>query len=507
MRYILSIFALIIISCLPSHAQEISAQVLDSQSRQPIPFATVQYAKNNGVITNDEGHFAINAGNSKIDSLEISSLGYFTLKLGLNQMKETILLKPANIELRDVFLTNKNLTGKEIVKKIKEKVNSNYNFDFTHKRFFFRESNVNTIRKFDLLVDKSTIAELNQDFFNRISNSVPKISDSYKEVLGDFYGNYNAQKIQLIKAANLHNPQSTTGLTDLMERLEHILHSNIKKNSKVKIKSGIIGFKMDASEFEKDLKEETKPAEKSREKTNEENEKELLTSQKSIQASAASNVKRLLNAMFWKEGTPLDVFEKSNAYTFNVEGYAQIDNDIVYVISFEPKRGAEFKGKMYVNTQDFGIHRLDYKNIKPLKKFKLFGISTREDVYRGKMIFAKDESGKYNPTYLEQEKGDSFGIDRPLSIIEKNKFVAGRNKQNELDLDIGINSGQVSKYQLVVYENSPITENTFEVTKVSGTFDYEIFKVYTPEFWQGYNIIEPNAAIKAFTAMEEEEFF
>ena len=85
--------------------------------------------------------------------------------------------------------------------------------------------------------------------------------------------------------------------------------------------------------------------------------------------------------------------------------------------------------------------------------------------------------------------------------------MPGRNKQNELDLDIKINSGQVKKVQLVVYENSSISKTAYEDINGSMTFEFEIFKVYTPEFWQGYDIIEPNAAIKAFTATEDAEIF
>jgi hypothetical protein len=36
-------------------------------------------------------------------------------------------------------------------------------------------------------------------------------------------------------------------------------------------------------------------------------------------------------------------------------------------------------------------------------------------------------------------------------------------------------------------------------------FEYQKFKKYNPEFWDGYNIIEPNAAIKAFTAPQTED--
>lgn len=211
----------------------------------------------------------------------------------------------------------------------------------------------------------------------------------------------------------------------------------------------------------------------------------------------------MLKSMFWNEEIPLDIFSKSNKYKIDVDGYTQMGNDMVYVISFEPKRGADFKGKMYVNTVDYGVHRIDYVNMKPLKKFRLLGISTADDIYRGKMIFSKNEvTGKYDPAYIERETGESFGIDRPLTIIERNKNVKGRRKQNELDMDIRINVGQVNKLQLVIYENSAIGDMDYASQLASQPFEYETFKVYNPEFWKGYNIIEPNAAIKAFTTIE-----
>lgn len=487
-------------------AQEVSAVVLDSKTRQPIPFATIQYAPGKGVITNEEGNFSLYGKLSEKDSLIISSMGYETLTISSGELTaESILLKPSAIELQNVFLTNKNLTGKEIIAKVKENVTNNYNFDLTQKRFFFRSSHINNIRKFDLKVDKSTFPDLDQKLMSSISEKIPKYSDSYKEVLGDFYGNYETQKLQVIKAANLHNPQSTVGLTELTDKLERIFKENIKSNSFLKIKSGIIGVKVDAEELEKEINEEKKVAEKSVVKTAEQLEKEEEDRKKRLTNSTNSKVQSLMQTVFWKEAIALDVFEKPGKYKFEVEGYTQIDDFIVYIISFQPKRGADFKGKIYVNTVDYGVARLDYSNVKPLKSFRLFGISTKEDVYRGKMIFNRTAAGKYDPKYLELERGDSFGIKRPLTIIEKNKFVKGKRKQNELDLDININSGDISKYELVIYENSPLGKEQFEALNTATPFEYETFKIYNPDFWTGYNIIEPNAAIKAFTALEQDK--
>ena len=497
---------LLFLSIFPSQveAQEFSALVMDSQSRQPVPYATVQYGTNKGVITNDEGVFSFIAPLKDSDTITVSSLGYIPYPLLVKDLKglkeKVIYVKPANIELKDVFLTNKNLSGKQIVELVKQRVKTNYNFDLSHKKIFYRESNVNNIRRFDLIVEKSTFPDLDQELMTNISRRVPKMSDSYKEVLGDLYGNYSSQKLQVIKAANLHNPQSTAGLTELTDKLENILKDNVKSNSFLKIKTGLLGVKVDAKELEKEMKEEKKVVEK----TEEQKEKDKKSRLDNLKSSTTTNIQGLLNSLFWNEDIPLDIFEKSNKYKFEVEGYTQMENSIVYILSFQPKRGANFKGRMYVNTADYGIHRLDYQNLKPLKKFRLLGISTASDVYRGKMIFSRGENGKYETRYVEREKGESFGIDRPLTIIEKNKFVAGRRKQNELDMEIKINAGQTTKHQLVVYETALLNDDEFKAQKTSEPFEYKTFKVYNPEYWNGFNIIEPNAAIRSFTATGEE---
>ena len=504
MKIFTSLFLLLLILTTSTVvAQEVRAQVLDAVNKQPVAYANVIFAPNRGVVTNEEGFFSYNPENEKQpELLAISSLGYEGIEIAPKDISNgTIFLKPSSIELREVYLSNKNLSPKEIIKKVKEEVANNYDFDLSKKRVFFRQSDVSYIRKFDLHVDESTIEGIDQNLMNEISRNVPKMSDSYKEVLADLYGNFDSQKVQIIKAANLHNPQSTQSLNQLTDKLEQLFKDNLKKDSYLKIRSGIIGVKMDAKELQEEM---AANEEEKEEKTPEQKEKERIDSQKSLQKSANRKMQSLLSNMFWKEDITFNLFDKTNKYKFSLEGYAYIDNATVYVINFEPKRGADYKGKIYVNAHDFGVHRLDYENVKPLKKFRLFGIRTADDVYRGKMIFAKNEAGKYSVHYLERETGESVGIDRPLTIIEKNKVVPGRNKQNELDLDIDIRVSQVEKLQLVVFSSEAVENASFESLAASDQFDYQTFKVYNPEFWNGYNIMEPNAAIKQFTALQAE---
>ena len=112
MRNTLFITALLFLQTAYVAAQEITAVVKDATTREPIPYATVQYGPNKGVITNDEGRFTLQAQLKEEDSLVVSSMGYGTLGFPLKELNgETIYLKSSNIELKDVFLTNKKFKG------------------------------------------------------------------------------------------------------------------------------------------------------------------------------------------------------------------------------------------------------------------------------------------------------------------------------------------------------------------------------------------------------------
>ena len=77
------------------------------------------------------------------------------------------------------------------------------------------------------------------------------------------------------------------------------------------------------------------------------------------------------------------------------------------------------------------------------------------------------------------------------------------NKQNELSLKMDLGITSTSKYEIVVFD----TENTSITDFDSLTEDNSILPTYmpryNPEFWKGHTIIEPNAAIREFTSIEE----
>ena len=145
-------------------AQEIRARVLDAGSKQPVPYANIILSKNRGLVTNEEGYFSYNPKEQELPQIiKISSLGYELLELDPREISaEVIYLKPSTVELREVFVSNKNLSAKEVIEKVKEEVSNNYNFSNSRKRIFLRESDFSYVRRFDLDVDKSTIAGIDQ---------------------------------------------------------------------------------------------------------------------------------------------------------------------------------------------------------------------------------------------------------------------------------------------------------------------------------------------------------
>ena len=142
--------------------------------------------------------------------------------------------------------------------------------------------------------------------------------------------------------------------------------------------------------------------------------------------------------------------------------------------------------------------RIDYQNTKAVRDISLMGISFKEDHRSATIQFKKHPSRKYCLEYLDYESSFEAGFDRPLVITEKNKVVKGRNKQNQLKMDVNVVNRNTQRYQLVVFESNPITQQTFDALEEKADILPVNKTTYDPEFWKGFTIIEPNTAIKEF---------
>lgn len=483
-------------------AQTLTSVVLDSATQKPIPYATV-LLNNRGVITNEEGRFSfqLNTDITESDSLKVSCIGYESIGKPLNQFDgKVIYLSPKAIELKEVIVSNKNYTPREIIDLVEENLEKNYQYGYTKKRLFLRESYQNTIEKTNYSIKESTIDAFNKSFLDSVLRTVPKNDTYYTESLGDLYGNEDddEQKLSLIKASELYDKSKRLDLENLEERFNKIIKKNVKTDSYFKVKSGLFGTKVDADElFEADIDSTDVNAlnkqleEKKKEK---ENQKEFFANYK---RRTLGNL--YSNLPIFKD-TDYNVLRRPARYDLNLEDFTYIGDKALYVISFSPKRSEEFKGKLYINSDDFALIKMEFENVEPLRKFKLLGVSLNEYLAKGSILFGKGDNGLYELKYYEIIKGNKVGFKRPVRIIEKNKNVRGRRKQNELHLKIDAAFSGINRYEVVVFDTTPINEAQFESLSEDNDVLPQYMPNYNPDFWKGYTIMEPNTAIKEFTS-------
>ena len=504
-RLLVSLYIVLIASISNVQSQSLSAFVIDSVSQQPIPYATVQL-KEKGVITNEDGNFnfILNETIAESDSLIISSMGYETLSKPISEFTTNrILLTPKAIELREVIVSNKNYTADEIMELVEDNLEKNYTNDLTKKRLFHRESSSHRWTQSNFKIKKSSIDVLNQQFIDSVISSVPKNDSYYSEIVGDLYGNFNteAQKLDLLKASKLFDKSTDLDYEKLEEKFNDILKDNVKPGSYFKIKSGVLSFKIDADEVNQLFEEDTDSTDVAAvNKELEEKKKNKEEEQKNYAKWRRNNLAGILSTLPTQEDSDLNFISKSRKYDFALQEFTYLGNDAVYVISFQPSGAADYEGTLYVNADDFALLQVDYTNVKPVKKFNLLGISANKYLSKGKIIYNKGSNGFYGLRYFESETGERFGIKRPLKIIEKNKVVKGRNKQNELSGNMDFVFNNVEKNEVIIFESESISQATFDAFTENNTVSPTYMPKYDPAFWEGYAIMEPNTAIKEFTA-------
>lgn len=419
------IFAVSLLFISQSYGQHtFSSKLLDSKTEQPIPFATIQFNSKSGVISNDNGEFNITIKRDikASDSLVISCLGYEEKRIPLlNFENSTIYLNSKTVDLDEVLVTNKDYTIDEIIDKVKEGLLTNYDFNYAKRKLFFRESYYNKLDKCNVKLDKSTIPEINQQFIDSLVQIVPRNSSDHTEILGELYGKIEPeqfQKMDILKACRLYDKSTDINLDNYEKRFNDIFKKYVKRDSYFKIKSGWFGTKeeIDSSLFGD--KKEKKVTET------------LLAEQKkkdSLRKIGFLHWRKMMihkfeNNNFINEDNDLNFIHKSRRYEFEISDYAYINDMFVYVITFKPKRSEDFAGTMYVNTEDFAVIRVDYKNVKPLSKFSLLGISMKKYLKEGTIIFQKNKNGKYALKYMDETFGEQVGIKRPIKIVEKKKM-------------------------------------------------------------------------------------
>jgi hypothetical protein len=316
-----------------------------------------------------------------------------------------------------------------------------------------------------------------------MTDNLPKKSKNEIESLSYYYVNsdIDVPKIKLIKSRRTNDDNESDLSKSLGDKLEKSLSENLKSNSYFKVRSGWLPFSGDLTfnglwEIDSTDQEQLKKLK----------EKEIKRKE-NFSVAQKERIRSVYLKSFFNPNSELNFVLKSKNYTFSDPELNYLGNELVYVIECYPKRGDKFKGTIYVNSYDYAVVRIEYENIKPLSKFKLLGVSLFSNLEKGRMVFSKFENEKYSLSYFQSSRGNKVSIKRPFKIIEKNKFVEGRKKQNQISAKLDFISSSVYNTELQVFKVNGIDKKEFEDINEENQVLPIYLKEFKKDFWEEFD--------------------
>ncbi|WP_165483484.1 carboxypeptidase-like regulatory domain-containing protein [Prevotella heparinolytica] len=159
----------------------IDAKVIDGETKQSLPYASIYITDSHGTISNQEGEFVIKA--LPTDRLRISYVGYETQTIKASEISDVILLKPQAIRLNEVVVKPINLHAFLMQALAKYKKESKANKK-TVNSFFYRQ----------ITKTNSVCNEIVESFFNATPHlsilNLELITGRYAVLLDDSINKY-----------------------------------------------------------------------------------------------------------------------------------------------------------------------------------------------------------------------------------------------------------------------------------------------------------------------------
>ena len=476
------LFYIFLISNFSLNSQSLNIQIIDSLTGQPVPYSNVYFSNNNGLISDESGSFElVKSQLSQNDSMYVSMMGYKKRSFYINDFNDTIIkLAQTPIKLSGVFLTNKKLSSEEIISNVIQNIEKNYERGFTENKIYLSRKSNSITEKFIIDKFKSTVPDINKTLIDSLLNNLKNENSSALETLGYYYrtpDDVNVKKIKIIKSRETYNKEGEV-LESINKKMEEAFKKELKPDSYYKIKSGIFGGDLDIDGLEEVDSTDVESIKKF--------EKKELKEKDDFAKSQIWTINRIYNFLFFEEETPLNFILKPNKYIFSEPSVNIIGNDLVYVIESTPKGRSKYAATLYINPDDYAIVRIDFRNVRPIYNLKLLGVSVNIYLRDGKMILSKYDNEKYSLSYAKINFGQRTGFDRPIKLIEKNKNVKGRRKQNEISFRMDLISDIKSTTELQVFDSKIISKEKFENIDDKNEIMPEYLDEFTTNFWQDF---------------------
>lgn len=462
-------------------AQTRTTRILDGETGQPVPFATILSGQDLGTISNEEGFFSLDLSRISEEGVRISCMGYDTYKVDLETLKEqdTLRLNPAPIRLNEVRVGERIPEASEIIRKVREKAPANYPAGRQDYTFFYRESEYMNFEALDLEVEKDS--ELDRGQLEKAQEELSAlgryITDSRPVTFLDMNGIHSRQKdtslLWVDRATELVDAKNDFSMEKLQEKAQKIVLSHLDTTQTYKIKTGILTVEDSLSMKEEMSKE---------------------GSEDSIQVKYLNGrVSDLFTVAGFQDGERLADFIDPDLYRYELVKPTYFNGFYVYAVRFTPrKRKAKFAGTLYIDASSYAVLKADYAYAKGRRGESvnlklLLGVKYVENQDRGTVVFQRDDTGLYHPYYIQKEYANYVYLHRNL------KFIENSDTRRKVRFDFLLEGGVRQKESLLL---RPSADPGFEASQ--DRVLVQKITSYQPTIWQDTEIIAPLEEMKNF---------
>jgi hypothetical protein len=427
------------------------------ENKEALPYSNVAVTNSSkGTIANQDGFFVLDSTIfSPGDSLLFCHMGFESLSLPYGEVikKRYIYLKPAIINLETVLISDRQLTGEEIIKKVDENFQTNHANAEVGRLLFFRHTSETPYDKSNMIEQKkNTLFNLPDNYMDTIINYIPEKTISYEEGYCKFI-NHDTTKIITPKEGVKLISQDEVDFIKILENMDQyfkdIEHSLSDSSFYFRLGTGILSFKLS----DKNLQINT--ADTSVKDNDSIDYLPVLWQKRQIH--------NMINNAVRRNGA-LAFLEHQNHYNFIVKDIVNKHNDFLYKIEISPKRRGEYKGEVYINTNNFAIVELNIRSVKG-KKFDnvdLLGFENFKHNFHCKAIFEKYK-GKYHVKYCNSSINEFTRVDRSFFLKKKKKRFLFNKTIGVMKLNIDYSTDTHKTSEVLVTNFEDITPESLQI--------------------------------------------
>lgn len=478
----------ILLSFAPTFSQNTTAKLIDKNTKSPIPFATIQTSPSRGVISNEEGYFSLNLEVGNLNTITISCMGYQSKTLTIETLKASdfiIALETSINQLNEVYISNKKPNADDIIAQVRMKISDNYDFKLNKYNVFCRATDYVDFESLDFEIEKAShVSTKNLNQVNYSLDSLSKHIIASKIIhFSDFMGeltqmNKDSTKLVVSKATKLIDHKNDFSIDNVQEKAQALMLKYLDTTKTYKVKTGIFKVEDSLSFTDGEFKETKKP-------------------EYSIPNLKHSTSALLKNSQYY-DGSLLYAILNPDLYTYTFEDVSYYNEDVTYVIKYEPKKSkAKYTGRIFVSSDTYAVTKLDYSYYESRHGSKvnlklLLGVKYIENLSEGTILYKKNSESKYHPRYIKQTEGSYFYVSRGL------KFIENSGDKNKVGIDFKIEGDNQSKREILFTSNNKISINDFNRIAQAKTVPYQMLKKFENAIWNNEETLEPLEEMKGF---------